>query len=87
LEERNVVPDFIRFVARGAKGECSRKFSNDLHKALFPVLLFENVLLRGRNERQGLHRAAIGPITPIKPVQHVAGILGKRTEEKRAADR
>ena len=47
--------------------------SDDLHEALFPVVLLKHVLLPGGNESEPFARRAGRPFLPAKAVQHVAG--------------
>jgi hypothetical protein len=48
LEKGNVVADFRRFIAGGAKGEGAGKFRHHLRPAFLAIFLFEDVLLSGR---------------------------------------
>ena len=51
LEERDVIADRQRLIARRSECEGTGDFRHDLHEAFLALFLFEDVLLSGRNER------------------------------------
>ena len=73
LEKRHGVAYGGGFVAGGAEGEGVGKFRHHFHKALLAVLLFQNVLLAGRDEHQPLGGLVGRPLVPVEPMHHVAG--------------
>jgi hypothetical protein len=56
LEKTHVIADLRGFITRGAEGKGAGKLRHHLNPALLAVFLFQDVLLPGRDELQGLRR-------------------------------
>jgi hypothetical protein len=69
LKEGDVIPDAQRFLVRHRKRERLRQLLHGPKQSVFPVILRENVLLRGWQEAQPLARGSRHPFRPVETVE------------------